>query len=118
MFKDLKLKTKLAFGFSALLVMMGMVGLRGWRDTHNLAKEFEALYKDSVQGAVYLAKAESSLWQLRYGFPQFLVLGPEARQKIVDDEPRLYKEVEETFGRTALAIAQLRKRGDCICVHG
>ena len=98
MFKSLKLKTGLALGFSALLVMMGIVGLIGWQYTHNMAREFEALYKDSiVQGAGYLAKAESSLWQLRYGFPQFLVLGPEERTKIVNDEPRLYKEVEENI---------------------
>src|SRR6266542_3071079 len=91
------LKTRLAFGFSGLLVMMGIVGLVGWRYTHNLAREFERLYQDSVLGAVYLAKAESSLWRLRYGFPQFLVMGPEDRTKIVNDEPRLYKEVEDNI---------------------
>src|SRR6266498_5058250 len=97
MFKKSMLKTRLAFGFSVLLVMMGIVGLVGWRYTHNLAREFERLYQDSVLGAVYLAKAESSLWRLRYGFPQFLVMGPEDRTKIVNDEPRLYKEVEDNI---------------------
>jgi len=96
-FKYLTLKTRLASGFSVLLIMMGIVGLIGWQYTHNMAREFKALYNDSVQGAVYLAKAESSLWRLRYGFPQFLVLDPEERTKIVNDEPKLYKEVEENI---------------------
>jgi hypothetical protein len=78
--------------------MMGIIGLVGWQYIRSIARDFEALYKDSVLGAVYLAKAESSLWQLRYGFPQFLVLGPDERAKIVNDEPKLYKEIEENIG--------------------
>jgi methyl-accepting chemotaxis protein len=97
MFRNLKLKMKLAFAFSTLLAMMATVGLLGWRYNRNLTKEFEALYKDSVQSTVFLAKAENSLWQLRYGFPQFLVLGPEERMKIVNNEPTLYKEVEDNI---------------------
>jgi methyl-accepting chemotaxis protein len=97
-FKNSTLKKRLAFGFSVLLVMMGIIGLVGWQYIRSIARDFEALYKDSVLGAVYLAKAESSLWQLRYGFPQFLVLGPDERAKIVNDEPKLYKEIEANIG--------------------
>ena len=44
---------------------------------------------------MYLADAQSALWQLRYGFPQFMTLtSPEERKQVTDDEPRLYMEIE------------------------
>ena len=51
---------RLAFGFGVLLVMMGIIGLVGWQYVRSIARDFEALYKDSVLGAVYLAKADAA----------------------------------------------------------
>ena len=52
----------------------------------------------------YLGRAQSALWELRYGFPQFLVLTDlENRRKIVDAEPGLYKALEDnlkTYGES------------------
>ena len=45
-------------------------------------------------GASKLAAAQNSLWQLRYGFPQFMVLTGEDQQAIVDAEAGLVAEVE------------------------
>lgn len=76
---------------------MGILGAVSWLETRNLASEFESLYADNLEAAVSLAKADSSLWQLRYGFPQFMVLGPEDRAKIVADEPKRYTEINESI---------------------
>jgi methyl-accepting chemotaxis protein len=67
------------------------------------------------RGAVSLADAQSALWELRYGFPQYMVGDAETRAKIVDAEPGLRQRIEtglEIFAglelspeqRTALAI--------------
>lgn len=54
---------------------------------------------DSTQGKeAYLGRAQSSLWELRYGFPQFLVLtDDENRRKIVTAEEGLYKTLEDNL---------------------
>jgi methyl-accepting chemotaxis protein len=48
---------------------------------------------------VRLAHATDALWQLRYGFPQFLVQAadPAARRKIVEDQPRWRGEIDEAI---------------------
>lgn len=46
----------------------------------------------------YLGRAQSALWELRYGFPQFLVLtDPDNRRKITEAEPGLYQVLEENL---------------------
>src|SRR5262245_24787282 len=59
----------------------------------NVTQRIEQLHHANLEGAVSLAEAQNALWRLRYGFPQFLVLGPEDRAKIVADEPKLYAEI-------------------------
>jgi len=91
------IRTKLLAGFGTMLLLMGVVGSVGWRYNANLEAAFERLYNDSVQGAVQLARAESALWQLRYGFPQFLVLGAEERPKLISDQAKWYKEIDDAL---------------------
>jgi hypothetical protein len=50
---------------------------------------------------VLLAQAQDAMWRLRYGFPQFLVLGPEERRQIVAEEPLLYAEIRRTMDEYA-----------------
>ena len=88
------LRRRLALAFAVLIVAMFGVGLIGWRTARYFADSFADLYENNVHGAVYLAESETALWKLRYGFPQFLVLGPDERQKIVDDEPKHYRKIE------------------------
>jgi hypothetical protein len=64
------------------------------RPLSDLARELTQLRED-LDAAVSLARVESSLWQLRYGFPQFLVLGPEDRLRILAEEPRLYQDIKQ-----------------------
>jgi len=59
-------------------------------------QQLEAMRENTV-GAVALADAQSDLWQLRYATPQFMVGNPAARAKILQEEPKLQKSIEETF---------------------
>src|SRR5262249_10990460 len=54
-------------------------------------------YQDNVMAGVYLANSENALWQLRYGFPQYMVLEAEDRKKIVADEPKWYAMIDENM---------------------
>jgi methyl-accepting chemotaxis protein len=61
------------------------------------ASMFREVFADSNSPAALLAKANSALWQLRYGFPQFMVLDAAAREKIVSEEPKWRKEIEDAM---------------------
>jgi methyl-accepting chemotaxis protein len=59
-------------------------------------QDLEAMGENTV-GAVALADAQSDLWQLRYATPQFMVGNPAARAKILEQEPKLQKSIEDAF---------------------
>ena len=62
------------------------------------ANVIEELGASNTRGAVQLASAQNALWQLRYGFPQFMVLTDKAaRDKIVADEAKWYKEIDDNI---------------------
>jgi methyl-accepting chemotaxis protein len=90
------IRAKLWVGFGILVLLMGLVGFAGWQNTVELAKEAESLYANQLQGTVALAKSESALWKLRYGFPQFIVQ-PEKRSEILAQEPELYKTIDDNL---------------------
>ncbi len=96
-FRDYSLRAKLSVilgFFVALMIILGAIGL-GY--ITNLASRFNDLYENNLQAAVQLANAESALWQLRYGFPQFIVLDEAARAQIVADEPKWYQIINENM---------------------
>src|SRR3954468_18870703 len=90
--------SKLFTGFGVMLVLIGAVGVAGWRSTMTLSTTSDELFKQSIRDTVSLAQAEDALWRLRYGFAQFLVLTTlEDRRKIADEEPKLYAIVNENI---------------------
>ena len=93
---NFSIRGKLFASFGTLIALMAGVGFIGWRNTSEIAAYSESLYRDQLTGAVALANAESALWKLRYGFPQFIVQ-PEKRSDILAEEPKLYKAVEENL---------------------
>ena len=80
-------------------------------NTTQARKNYERLYHNT-RGAVLLADAQNALWQLRYGFPQFMVGDAAARAKIVADESKWYKQIDDGLDAYALLdISQDEKRG-------
>jgi methyl-accepting chemotaxis protein len=61
------------------------------------AREQLEIVHDNMAGSVAMANAQSALWELRYGFPQFMVLDAAGKQKIVDEEPKLRNRVNDAF---------------------
>lgn len=86
MSKSIAAKLQWAFGgvIALILIVLG-VGMKSSLD--NL-RDAQAMSHDHVQAAIQLASAQDALWRLRYGFPQFMVVDADARNKIVSEEPK------------------------------
>ena len=93
----LSIRTKLFLGFGIVFFCVSVLGGVGWWCVTLLLSNLQTLNDNNVQAAVQLGKAQNALWQLRYGFPQFIVLGEEERKKIVADEAKWYKQIEEAM---------------------
>jgi methyl-accepting chemotaxis protein len=93
---DMSIRAKLLVAFGVVLTLLGGVGLAGWRATVRMSDEAQHLYEDNVQSTVELGVAQSALWELRYGFPQFMV-APEKRQEILDSQAKWYTIIDDSL---------------------
>jgi signal transduction histidine kinase/ActR/RegA family two-component response regulator len=89
-----------SFGIMGLLVLISTAFI--WVETSHSSTRAEEARDDAV-GAAALAKAQSALWELRYGFPQFIGGSEAARRKIIDAEPEFKAVIDEAF-RTYAAL--------------
>jgi methyl-accepting chemotaxis protein len=113
---NFNIRQKLLYGFGIVLVALVTVGGFGYTQISQLEKTIG----DSQAEEAFAGRAQSALWELRYGFPQFLVLtDPESRKKIIDAEPRLYKLLEDNLkayagasGLTPVQLEALKKTTD------
>jgi methyl-accepting chemotaxis protein len=88
-------RRKILASFAIVLLLLGLVSAVAWQSVASMGDEFDRLYSDNLEGAVHLSDAQSALWELRYGFPQFMVAtNLEDRQKILAAEPRLYETID------------------------
>ena len=93
----LSMRSRIFAGFGVVVLAMATIGMVGWWYVSRLSLDFENLYAGNLQAAAHLGRADGALWQLRYGFPQFMVLGPEDRARIVADEPRWYRVIDDSM---------------------
>jgi methyl-accepting chemotaxis protein len=91
-FANLKIGQRLGVGFGLMLLFIGALGGIAVWNAMRFSSQITELSENNTKGAVQLANAQNALWQLRYGFPQFMV-APDAqvRAKIVADEAKWYK---------------------------
>ena len=104
--KGASLRTRLWLGFGMVMFLMSIAGVASWHYTTTFLVDFRSLYENNLQAAISLANAENALWQLRYGFPQFRAMGPEDRVKIVADEPKWYKEIDDAIAAYGAGVRE------------
>jgi methyl-accepting chemotaxis protein len=92
----MSIRTKLLAAFGVVLFMLLAVGSLGWLSSRTVEANGSDLYENNVKAAVSLGSAQSALWELRYGFPQFIAV-PEIRQSILDAEPKLYATIDSAI---------------------
>jgi methyl-accepting chemotaxis protein len=91
---NLNIRQKLLLGFAAIVAALLGLGAFSYFQVDKIEQTIQLAQGNEAE----LGRAQSALWELRYGFPQFLLLtDPEARKKIVDAEPRLYKVLEDNL---------------------
>ena len=93
----LSMRSRIFAGFGVVLAGMVLIGAVAWLSVSYLSWEFERLYHDNFQVTIQLDHAGNALWQLRYGFPQFMVLGPDDRARILADEAKWYKVIDDAM---------------------
>ena len=98
----MSIRAKLLLAFGVVLILMGVVGLAGRQATMVMDAQADELFESNVEAAVELGAAQSALWELRYGFPQFMVV-PEKRQEILDSQAKHYATIDESLRRYAAA---------------
>src|SRR5688572_27058212 len=96
----MSIRMRLYGAFGMVLVLLVAVGATGWLSSRMITRKAGDMYKDNVLAAVELGAAQSALWELRYGFPQFIAV-PEKRQAIVEAEPALYQKVDTAIAAYA-----------------
>ncbi len=93
----LGIRAKMFLGFGIVLFLAALIGLIGWRYNTDLVAEYQSLYENNLQAAVQLANAETALWQLRFGLPNYLVFAQADRDQIVADTPKWYKQIDDNL---------------------
>jgi methyl-accepting chemotaxis protein len=90
----LNIRQKLLLGFAVMLA--ALVGVGGYAVLQ--LNDLEQTIKRTQGKEALLGRANSALWALRYSLPQYLALdNPEARKKIIDEQPGLWKVVESNL---------------------
>ncbi|MDB5912974.1 MAG: hypothetical protein JWP22_1649 [Ramlibacter sp.] len=112
--KNLRIRAQLALGFGIMVLVVLASSLLIWYETVQ-SEHRSQVARNSTVGAVALADAQSALWQLRYGFPQFMVGDEAGRKKIVDEEHTHYETISkalaayESSNPSAAELMQLRE---------
>jgi hypothetical protein len=92
---------QLIIGFIVNLALIFGVGIAVIKVNQNYDSAIDDVYQNQLLGAVQLANSMDALWRLRYGFPQFMVLGKEDRERIVAEEPKWYGIIDENLSAYA-----------------
>jgi methyl-accepting chemotaxis protein len=88
----LSIRKALAFGFGGLVLLISGIGLTSWQSLGGLQRDAAGL---DPAATVHLGNAQSALWELRYGFPQFMVGTAEQRNTILAAESKWYGVIAE-----------------------
>lgn len=63
-FRNLNVGTKLVFGFSVMILLMGIIGLTGYRSASNIEQNLEEIFQVRLPSIDYIIEADRDLHQL------------------------------------------------------
>jgi methyl-accepting chemotaxis protein len=106
----ISLKKRLYFGFGLLGLLVVLSGFTAWKQSSDATVHLQAA-NDAIKATAALADAQNALWQLRYGFPQFMVGDEAAQKKIVNEETKWHAAIDASFhAYSALAISEVERQ--------
>ena len=118
-FSNVKTGVRLGVGFGLMVLLILISGAFTWKAVGDSESNYAAL-RHNTRGAVLLSEAQSALWELRYGFPQFMVGDAAGRAKVTSDEPRLKALVDEALKKYAqddLSAQEKAKLQELIAIY-
>jgi methyl-accepting chemotaxis protein len=98
--KNLRIATQVGVAFALMVLMVLICGAMIWVEARQ-SEERATVARRGITGAVALADGQSALWQLRYGFPQFMIGDEASRKKIIEDEPKYYGVINKALANYA-----------------
>ncbi len=97
------LAAQLRLGVAVALVLVLVTCATTWWIATEFARSAQE-QKRNTEEIIALAEAESVLWQLRYGFAEFMIGDTAARRRVLDDEPKWYAIVESNLKKYARTV--------------
>lgn len=85
---------KLLLGFGSVLLLLGLVGIEGWRHAVQLSSAFDDLYMNNLSASIQLANAEHALGELRDGVSQFTASDEPKRAKVLTDQIKWVEQLD------------------------
>ncbi len=98
MLKSIQSRLYLIFGAIYAIVLLGVGSYVAVAQSG--ADTMRDAYRQDLDSSVQLAKAQDGVWALRWGSAQFIAVGdgqPEARAKVLDNEPKHFKTVSDAL---------------------
>lgn len=93
----------------AAFTALGVSGVT-WRVALDYRDDIELAYQEHLLTTVQLAEAESALWQLRYGFPQFMIGSEAEQQRILAEQDTWYAIIEKRLAEYEQATTDPQER--------
>jgi methyl-accepting chemotaxis protein len=104
MFSNLKIGTRLVFGFALMNLLILLIGGAALYNATSFNGTITQLEKKNLHGTAYLANIANAVWQLRYGVSQYIAVpDPAARAAIVKDSAKWQAKVDENIKSFAAA---------------
>jgi len=108
--KSWSLAAHLRLGLGLALAMVLAVSGVAWRAALDYRDDIKLAYQEHLLTTVQLAEAESALWQLRYGFPQFMIGSPAEQQRILAEQDAWYAIIESRLADYERATTDPQER--------
>jgi len=101
----LGIRAKLFAGFGAVLILLGIVGAVGYRNTVRSSEQFTDLYESRLQPVLQLANVQLALYELRLGALAYGTADAAGRSAIKADTAKYLKIIDDQM--TAYAATYL-----------
>ena len=108
----LTIRTKLFAGFGAVLLLLGIVGGIGWRNTSDFATAFDRLYTDRLLPTKQLSRVQRALYELRLGAQgaSYAAADAATREKVKASDAAWLRAVDDNLGAYAGAHLSLEEQ--------
>ncbi|MCC6177400.1 MAG: MCP four helix bundle domain-containing protein [Chloroflexi bacterium] len=104
------IRPKLMAGFGAVLLMLAIVGIIGYRNTSRFTSDFHTFYDDRFMPAIRLSKVQMGLFELRVNGLNYDLIDAAGRAQVKASDQKLVASIDEeikAYAATTLVPAEV-----------